>query len=1065
MNEVVSVKFVREESPTEKGPSKIEGEFLSRFVIQEEETLSLVSPRQSKKITLEGKYVGTAGNSIWVQQGEFLVKFSLLGSPENSFLSEVIRVCVGKAKVRVSKDEIFVKEKGSFSVRSLQMEEIAKIPGSFRGVSEGSVLAADAGELVLWGREKYLEIWREKIDEGAEYFLLENFVLSVRADLLTFSGPEFSGEVRICIDVEEEEEPGHFIVRSFRVGPIEQFFVVAHTNSVDIEYVVFSGGKFQKFIPHEELDGLAVPFGESLKNLHVLESTVLQDVNLEDKEILQGPTVAVETEDKVTLYGMMLDLCDLSAYVQGRRGREPEINQVKNNRLPNGEVLPDMEKEETAAKPEKTEQESAGSALGKPAADVSESAKDAEKEPSDTSKIPNGKTLPDTEKEEKIAEPEKECVLSQSTGESTAPLQEERKPRVSNPIPLSALVKDPEENNLKVAENFAEKFALKIPPGLRESSRGKEGNARKVESAPEKDPLPNTVKLNIPERENPMARIKSMLQDLGSGEEISGIKKPISEVRENIQELREILGRCRERMEKIELPKEPSASLSVKGILAGIEEAIILIKDQKIRLKDVICEREASQEKAKILALLVESRLSRAEKVLSGPPLDFSREIEHINTRISNIFNISAHSIGKARDQVTPGSISVYSEPLKMHVPEISLIEEGAILPEARDKTFDLLDECIEKIKSVQIQGDTLSKDGLMQHIFRSPNEAAFLRAIHERKAPEKTGPFEGSQQASRSLSGNSSQILSKTESFLTSSSDTNSTRSSSLLGRNTSSSSLFQSSNSSNSQILSNTNTNTSTSNPFQSSTSSTNSSPMGSSLFQNSSNNSNSQILSNTNSSNTSSSNPFQSRSSTSSSSLFQSSNTNTNNNPFQSSNTSSSSLFQNTNTNPFQNSTNTNSNPFQNRSSNTSNTSSSSLFQNTNTNTNPFQNRSNTNTSSSSLFQNTNTSNIQFPSSTTNTNSSLFQNTITSNTSNTSNIQFSSSNTNTSSNPFQNTPQASGTLFGGSPQGASFPGQSPGNSSFSLLSQSSGFTQGSKSLGLSGANPSSLFKKKEQ
>ncbi|KAI5144450.1 hypothetical protein NEPAR04_2092 [Nematocida parisii] len=854
MDEVLSVKFIKEENNVDRDSLRVEGEFMSRIIFSNRDRteLKLISMRHCNEITIKGSFSGAYGDSLWVQNEhtdliEYKYKEGLLKKEKRVEVNDTARVLLGK---------VFIQKNGRLSVHDLLMNEVFSMRSNACVLSETHFLVKRDHEVILYTVEGLTEVRRVPVKDKYEVFLVGESILIITESILKIvKDTEITVNLSIDIDEDMDEDVddmirnegdsinnGYIIKACKNIGPIECMLIIGHRQSVDIEYIIVNESTAQKYQLEEESDGLSVPLMHSLINMYVLESTVLESINQEDKEIIQGPTIAVETNLNVYLYGMVLDVSDPSKYISTRRSKEDKIEldvpiiTYKDSAQPpedshSERISGSSEDEEsstsTCTATNSEEEEHTPSDITDKEAEYKKSTsgsitthnKEEESSfsttetgtnksvspltllslsnlvphtPSDNKVSESSTNLFSKPVNESVTEPVKDNSVSESSTNlfskavddsvsnksSNSLFSKAVNESVSDNKPMTNLfskpVTEPVSNNKPMSESMTESSTNLFSKPMTESSNSlfskpmdnsnKSVSQSVSESVKDDEPMTNSVTnsvtdksnnpteedflnyslknlniknessakkrvlLGIPVRNSPMNKIEDMISGLDNS-----FKNPIVSVKNDIQEIREVSSRCKSILESIEVFDISDKEVSVKDILSGVEEAIILVKDQLSHLTQEVEDRNLVQEKVSALLVLVQCRLNKMEEVISTSPPDYSKEIEYVNTRISKIFNISTYTTGKSEDQISPNSISIYSKPLELATDQVHKIEESIILPATRESTLSMLTECFKKLRINPAHVSSSQDISLIDRIFSTEAEQTFLKTIQTR--------------------------------------------------------------------------------------------------------------------------------------------------------------------------------------------------------------------------------------------------------------------------------------------------------------------------------------------
>ncbi|KAI5160823.1 hypothetical protein NEAUS03_1360 [Nematocida ausubeli] len=878
MEELVSLKFIKEEKTLGRDNLAVEGIFMDRIILANKSMgeISLISLRTHEIVKIQGYFAGAYNCSLWVQNSHMdLIEYKW----SDGKIIKNQRVEINDHS-RVISDRIFVMKENRLRVYDISMQEILSVKAVDYFLSNTHILIRKDHEVVLYKMEDLTEIRRVPV-RNEECFLVDGIIMIIHQGHVRII-QETEIHINISIDIDEDQEidvypegtteKSHYRIAYGRnIGPLDYLIVISHMQSVDVEYIAIQQETIKKWQLEEEADGISVPLMQHVVGMHVLESSVLQDYNMEDREIVQGPSIALETNSTVYVYDIMAEVSDPKKYAHTRRGperklklQEIEISYKPEEKSPVPLALAQETHDDSAVKCEGSDEgegsEGKGEIFSEDTKTLSEEAK-AKTASEEALKVEETKPVVIAVEETnptRILEEDNNPVVQETKPtrpvvEETSPVdalkvqetntvlgmtnllkKEETKPVVQetnsiNPVKqetkpvvnMTNLLRPAVEDNNPVVQetnpvvNMTNNSKTEYTPNMSSihsipkeisplslSSLSSivpgdesflEYSIRKTKDAEPETTAHMPVAVDIPDRNSPMDEIHNMIMGLDLS-----VRNPIASVKEHTQEIREVVARCKSILETVEVTKTPG-NMHVKGLLSGIEEALILLKDQEIRLKEEILERQNSTEKAQALTFLIDGRLSRIKKLLSLPSIDFSKEIDYINTRISRLFNISTYTTGKSKDQISPNTVTTYNRPLKLAVDQIHTIEESTVLPASRETTLSLLTECFDKLHTAPACVQSAAEVPLLDRIFSTEAEQAFLKTLQERakKAADakkaEVNKVGGSQSSQSNLVRQSSQISqsSQTRGLFSSQntlggqiSQSNTTSSNSLFGR-----------------------------------------------------------------------------------------------------------------------------------------------------------------------------------------------------------------------------------------------------------------------------------------
>ncbi|KAI5151842.1 hypothetical protein NEAUS05_2609, partial [Nematocida ausubeli] len=805
MEELASLKFIKEEKTLGRDNLVVEGVFMDRIILANKSMgeISLISLRTHEIVKIQGYFAGAYNCSLWLQNSHMdLIEYKYSdGKIIKNQRVEINDHC------RVISDRIFVMKENRLRVYDISMQEILSVKAVDYFLSNTHILIRKDHEVVLYKMEDLTEIRRVPVG-NEECFLVDGIIMIIHQGYVRII-QETEIRINISIDIDEDQEidvypegmkeKSHYRIAYGRnIGPLDYLVVIGHMQSVDVEYIAIDKKTIKKWQLEEESDGISVPLMQHLVGMHVLESSVLQDYNMEDREIVQGPSIALETNSTVYVYDIMAEVSDPKAYAHTRRGpeRELKLQEIEISYKPEekspiplalaqetqddstvecegsegSEILSEEAKTKTASEESLKEEET------KPTRPVVEETKSTNSVKQETNPLrpaveetnPTRPVVLDTNPLRSVKQETKpvDSLKAQETNtvlgmtnllkkEDTKPVVQETKPILkredNSPVVNMTNSTDPvkkEDNNHNKTEYMSNTPNIPSVPkeisplslsSLSSILPGDESfleySIRKTKDAEPETTAHMPVAVDIPDRNSPMDEIHNMLMGLDLS-----VRNPIASVKEHTQEIREVVARCKSILKTIELTDTPGRSMHVKGLLSGIEEALILLKDQEIRLKEEILERQNSTEKAQALTFLIDGRLSRIKKLLSLPSIDFSKEIDYINTRISRLFNISTYTTGKSKDQISPNTVTTYNRPLRLAVDQIHTIEESTVLPASRESTLTLLTECFDKLHTAPACVQSAAEVPLLDRIFSTQAEQAFLKTLQEKAKKSQDG-------------------------------------------------------------------------------------------------------------------------------------------------------------------------------------------------------------------------------------------------------------------------------------------------------------------------------------
>ncbi|KAI5139080.1 hypothetical protein NEAUS07_2597, partial [Nematocida ausubeli] len=837
MEELASLKFIKEEKTLGRDNLVVEGVFMDRIILANKSMgeISLISLRTHEIVKIQGYFAGAYNCSLWLQNSHMdLIEYKYSdGKIIKNQRVEINDHC------RVISDRIFVMKENRLRVYDISMQEILSVKAVDYFLSNTHILIRKDHEVVLYKMEDLTEIRRVPVG-NEECFLVDGIIVIIHQGYVRII-QETEIHINISIDIDEDQEidvypegmteKSHYRIAYGRnIGPLDYLVVIGHMQSVDVEYIAIDKKTVKKWQLEEESDGISVPLMQHLVGMHVLESSVLQDYNMEDREIVQGPSIALETNSTVYVYDIMAEVSDPKAYAHTRRGpeRELKLQEIEISYKPEekspiplalaqetqddstvkceeSEIFSEEAKTKTVSEEALKEEETKPTKIlveetnslrlavedtkptrvlveetkpvvedNNPTRSVVEETKPTrpvvqetnpvkqDNHPVDSLKVQETNPLRPVKQETKPVDSLKAQETNTVLGMTNLLKKEDTKPVVqeTNPIlkrednsPVVNMtnstdpVKKEDNNHIKTeytpnTSNMSSVPKEISPLSLSSLSSILPGDESFLEYSirKTKDTEPETtahmpVAVDIPDRSSPMDEIHNMLMGLDLS-----VRNPIASVKEHTQEIREVVARCKSILKTIELTDTPGRDMHVKGLLSGIEEALILLKDQEIRLKEEILERQNSTEKAQALTFLIDGRLSRIKKLLSLPSIDFSKEIDYINTRISRLFNISTYTTGKSKDQISPNTVTTYNRPLRLAVDQIHTIEESTVLPASRESTLTLLTECFDKLHTAPACVQSAAEVPLLDRIFSTQAEQAFLKTLQEKAKKSQDG-------------------------------------------------------------------------------------------------------------------------------------------------------------------------------------------------------------------------------------------------------------------------------------------------------------------------------------
>jgi len=757
MRDLQAVKFIRDRN-TQRKEKEVYVQALSNGVVLKEEEVAYWRgvPSGDKKRIGSGDVISGNNGSFYMVRDGMVRKYE----EKNRKIAVVEDAGVGgleigaDEKVEIRSGKVFRNRGGQVSVWSVSAQkEIFREDVERCEISNTHMAIERSGEISVYGlgEEEVVKEWSTKKAEGV-WMLLEDAVVKIsKKDMMVVLNQYTEKTLKNSMDIEEEGEYRGVALK--KIGPVERLIVISHTGSIDFQYVTCSSeGDIEAYRPEEDHDGMQIPVGEKLERMWAVECTILGDVNQSDVEIIQGPTVVLETDKSLVYYYVSLETSEIEKY-RGTRRRNLEEEEMEvdvdaeesgGDKLGRAEELDEMVEKSKIADGDKNK-------VGGNAEVQDNDVKDRDVKGSDVVQDNDvvqdkdiqdndvkdsdmqDKDIQDKDVRDKHKEIEKHRAGDDSTSTLERPLQSIRiSDLISREEPVQPQARAKEEK--KIAQMPNERAREELPKTEKKADRKIED----VEVSREKFAGFTTLGKKISqidqdaEKEKERSRADAMVQEVPEA-----LRESLNSLRLEVQEAEQILKACKEISKSVWVP-EDAPRLPSKGLLENVEELAVLMKSKETRLKEAIDEKmHNSQEKRSVLVQIVSEKLEEIEELMEQDSSELEEEIDYLNTRVTKIIGAS-NFIGDVKiEYVDQSSISFYKNALKIpqdsaesttNIPMKSLTEN--------DELMDAINECLKRLELSK----TDPKSSVFNEIFKEKESQEFFQLISQRPPQAQSG-------------------------------------------------------------------------------------------------------------------------------------------------------------------------------------------------------------------------------------------------------------------------------------------------------------------------------------
>lgn len=666
MEEVNNLKFVKELGIKEKASFRESRVFGDVVATQQNEDVCLWLVGSDSTAVLKNVSIVPGSGGLWCA-GAQLTRYQ----EENGVVRAAETVAVPGAdysRLVIHQRMIFQHQAGTLTVSSVEPAGAAQLVGQavqrlsvpadvFCSSSE-RFLVRQGDRVSVYRTETAERLWDREVTPETAAVLAGDTVLLITPEEITAVG-EADSQLELTLDLEEAGK--YRAVQLTKVGPLERVIILGHTGSVDLQYLVSTGGALERYLPAEDADGIQIPIGQTLENLYVVEGTNLPETNLEDQEIIQGPTVLLETDKKLVPYYLSLEVSQPQRYASTRR---PAIRRELGLKVAGAEP--------------------AGmSGMAPPA---------------------TRKTAP-ADVHSPIAPIDLAELLDPGATPPAAPS--------AAPTPVPSLAPT-------LAPIDLSSFGRTLDQLKGESPCVSTGKAATTQPRPS-PPTPRPISLESLARPSRVKTAEELIRSIPESFQAS-----LTALADRVQEIRDTIEQSKR--ELAELPRDTKLEYPpVKTLLSEVEELVVLLKDEEIRIKNILKERAtAKREKSQVLIQIITERLGRIDQILSQPPADYSREINYINTRITALIKATTSLSTPKLEKLDPNAIEIYSAPLTMEASGVEPIARMNTLVSKQNENLTLIEECLKKI-----QHRGVPKEDILEHIFKERPAKEFLATLN----------------------------------------------------------------------------------------------------------------------------------------------------------------------------------------------------------------------------------------------------------------------------------------------------------------------------------------------
>ncbi|KAI5139844.1 hypothetical protein NEAUS05_2642, partial [Nematocida ausubeli] len=173
MEELASLKFIKEEKTLGRDNLVVEGVFMDRIILANKSMgeISLISLRTHEIVKIQGYFAGAYNCSLWLQNSHMdLIEYKYSdGKIIKNQRVEINDHC------RVISDRIFVMKENRLRVYDISMQEILSVKAVDYFLSNTHILIRKDHEVVLYKMEDLTEIRRVPVG-NEECFLVDGII-------------------------------------------------------------------------------------------------------------------------------------------------------------------------------------------------------------------------------------------------------------------------------------------------------------------------------------------------------------------------------------------------------------------------------------------------------------------------------------------------------------------------------------------------------------------------------------------------------------------------------------------------------------------------------------------------------------------------------------------------------------------------------------------------------------------------------------------------------------------------------------------------------------------------
>lgn len=260
-----------------------------------------------KEIKTPGNITGTS--TIWAVEDTEITEYSSNMEKVRSIKISDLPVDLPapeKAPVQICSKYLLVKEGHSLAVVDLvSLKRVANIQAEKYITSSKQMLTQNGNTLTVYALDgsRVEQKYTREVSSEVEYKLLESSLLLITRDQIRVATREAEQAFPNTLSGDDPEGKGTYTgVEIQNWGPLSQMIMVGNTTSLDLVYIVKSAKGFEIYSPEEEEGILQLPFDSGVQNMFAVRASWVPDTNDRGQEVVQGPTVAVETDSGLLLY-------------------------------------------------------------------------------------------------------------------------------------------------------------------------------------------------------------------------------------------------------------------------------------------------------------------------------------------------------------------------------------------------------------------------------------------------------------------------------------------------------------------------------------------------------------------------------------------------------------------------------------------------------------------------------------------------------------------------------------------------------------------------------------------